>query len=554
MLDETRLQRLIDAYFDQELAGDEKRELECMLLASAKARETFLDQAEWHGLTRELALRNQMEELMGGASAPEPKVRPMNVIPFVRKHWLSAGFAACLALTWGFHFYPFKSASPHAVPVVTQTAAREEVALLVQAVDVKWAEGSQSFAAGSALPKGWLRIERGTLRLDFYSGARVFLEGPASLDLLSQDLARLEKGKLTANVPPPAQGFTILNDNLRVVDRGTEFGMTANGTDDCEVHVFKGEVELQGDIPAAGIPDAKGRSLFQGSAVSIRNGKWEAMSANPNSFADPATIQQAAVRQTEISWNKWLSDSESFHATPGLLVHFDFEDLKPNSQLIANRATGAGDGTNGTVIGCEQTTGRWDRKAALGFAKTSDRVRFRTEGTTTSLTLMAWVRVDSLPEEHNSLLSMAPGQIGEIHWKLDKFGSLLLGIRATHEPTIVAWERLVSPPVVTAKDFGRWMKFTTVIDGEARIMKHYVNDREVASAPIKHSFLINLGMANIGNFDSGLPPEAGNTYVRNFNGRFDEFAMISRALTPEEINRFSAPIAPAFKRDEVPGE
>ena len=31
-----------------------------------------------------------------------------------------------------------------------------------------------------------------------------------------------------------------------------------------------------------------------------------------------------------------------------------------------------------------------------------------------SLTLMAWVRVDSLPLDHNSLLSMAPDKIGEI--------------------------------------------------------------------------------------------------------------------------------------------
>ena len=94
MLDETRLLRLIDAYFDQELGGEEKRELECMLLGSAKAREIFLDRAEWHGLTRELALRSQMEELMGDAAAPDRKVVPMNIVPFVRRHWLGVGFAA----------------------------------------------------------------------------------------------------------------------------------------------------------------------------------------------------------------------------------------------------------------------------------------------------------------------------------------------------------------------------------------------------------------------------------------------------------------------------
>src|SRR5690606_17740565 len=146
--------------------------------------------------------------------------------------WIAAGLAACVACGWWLLPRP----TPTAKGITERTArASEEVALLGMAVDVEWA--GRQFTPGEALPKGLLNIRKGTLRLDFYSGARVILEGPARLELLSPDLARLDEGKLTAKVPPPAQGFTVLNGDLRVVDRGTQFGMSVTGTDDCTVHV-----------------------------------------------------------------------------------------------------------------------------------------------------------------------------------------------------------------------------------------------------------------------------------------------------------------------------
>ncbi len=522
MFDEARLERLIAAYFDQELTAEEKRELEAMLLGSARARQIFLDQSEWHGLTREWALQGQTAALMD--DPPKKKT-----VAFPSKLWLGAGLAACLALGWWM--LPFGDKSSPAIVEQPVDASHDDVALLGQAIDVEW-EGT-AYAKGSALPKGWLKIRKGTLQLDFYSGARVVLEGPASLELLSPDLARLEQGKLTAKVPPPAEGFTVLNANLRVVDRGTEFGMSATGTDDCEVHVFDGEVELQGDVPGA-----TARELFEGEAVSIRQGKSTTFTADRQSFADPTRMLQAAARETEARWESWRSASQSFRESPDLRVYFDFENFDPVGMILRNQATGADEDSNGSVIGCELLSGRWLKKSALGFAKTSDRVRFRTEGSFPSVTLMAWVRVDSLPLEHNSLLSMAPDKIGEIHWKLDKSGRLLLGMRASGEPVYESWERLESPTVVTPQDFGRWIHLATVIDGEHGVMKHFVNGSQVAAGEMKRRVPVQLGLANLGNFDAASPTSPGSGLVRAFNGRMDEFALFTRALTSEEIAAF----------------
>ncbi|QJE94333.1 LamG-like jellyroll fold domain-containing protein [Luteolibacter luteus] len=531
MFDEARLERLISAYLDQELTADEKRELEEMLLASSRAREIFLDRANWHGLLREHALQGQAallmdEEAPAPSSSAPPDPAPKKIIPFRRKAaWLVAALAACVALGWWL--LPRPAAEKRGI--VKRGKGTEHVALLAQAIGVTWEDGSSSFGTGSALPRGWVKISSGTLRLDFYSGARVILEGPASLELLSPDLARLEKGKLTARVPPPAEGFTVISSDLRVVDRGTEFGMNVSGTNDCEVHVFDGEVELQGELPATAE-----KALYQGNAVSIREGRWTSMPADRGSFADPAAVLTAAVRESEAQLAAWQKDSLDYRSLPDLKVYFDFEGLHPGDQVIPNLAAGADESSNGTVIGCDPLPGRWPRKGALGFAKTSDRVRFRADGTTPSLTLLARVRVDSLPQSHNHLLSMAPESVGEVHWKIDQSGCLVLGVRAEAKLASDSWERLTSPRIVTEQDFGRWMQLATVIDGSTGTMKHFVNGKEIASGKMARRPAIQLGLANLGNFDASAP-EFQTNIVRSFNGRIDEFAIFTRALDASEI-------------------
>jgi len=529
MFDEDRLERLISAHLDGELKAQERAELENMLLSSSKARQVFLDHAGFHGLLRDQAMQESGVEWLERTPKPRQPISRFTHRARIAAG-VGAGLAACLALALWFvpdsGTTPPESVARMIPPTPTDIKqSNGEVALLGMAVDVEW--NGRSFAAGEALPKGLLKIRQGTLRLDFYSGARVILEGPASLDLLSPDLVSLSEGKLTAKVPPPAHGFTVLNGKMRVVDRGTQFGMSVAGADDCTVHVFDGEVELQGDVP-----EATTRKLFEGDGVSIRDGKSAFIAADRRSFASPVSMLQAAARQTEARYEQWRTKSQSLSKAPGLLAYFDFEEFDPAGMTLPNRASGAHENTSGSVIGCEKLTGRWDQKTALGFAKTSDRVRFRTEGSSPSITLMAWVRVDSLPLDNNSLLSMSPGESGEVHWKLDQSGRLLFGLRATTEISYESWERLVSPQVVTPNDFGRWIHLATVLDSEKKEIRHYFNGREVAKGPLRRNTPVRLGTANIGNLD----PTYYNTQpVRNFNGRIDEFALFTRALTTAEI-------------------
>jgi hypothetical protein len=118
-------------------------------------------------------------------------------------------------------------------------AEDESIAWLVNAQDCTW---SESGLIGHLQPGTVLKIDRGLAEFHFQCGARIILEGPSEVHLLSGRSARLVSGKLTASVPAEAVGFEILSPHGKVVDLGTEFGVRS-GDGLTEVYVFKGKVE-----------------------------------------------------------------------------------------------------------------------------------------------------------------------------------------------------------------------------------------------------------------------------------------------------------------------
>ncbi len=125
---------------------------------------------------------------------------------------------------------------------VAEKPATGGIAWLVNAQDCRWAgqeqKPSRDMRAGKIL-----RLERGLAEIEFDQGARVILQGPAGLELISASSALLRYGVLTARVPDRARGFTVLSPGGKVVDLGTEFGLSVNDGGTTTVRVFKGEVE-----------------------------------------------------------------------------------------------------------------------------------------------------------------------------------------------------------------------------------------------------------------------------------------------------------------------
>ncbi|MDP3071193.1 MAG: LamG-like jellyroll fold domain-containing protein [Opitutaceae bacterium] len=125
---------------------------------------------------------------------------------------------------------------------VSAPAESEFVARLTGAKDARWAVAS--LHPGDRLEKNRrLELTAGLAEITFDSGARVTIEGPATLAIASAWGGTLHRGTLKASVPPEAIGFQISHPAVEVVDLGTEFTMIADGRGAAEVLVLKGEVE-----------------------------------------------------------------------------------------------------------------------------------------------------------------------------------------------------------------------------------------------------------------------------------------------------------------------
>jgi hypothetical protein len=97
---------------------------------------------------------------------------------------------------------------------------------------------------GARIAPGALALNGGVVEVRFDNGVVLALEGPAQVDLWSRMQAQLRHGRLTTNVPPAAQGFTVVADHLRVIDLGTEAGIDLTKDGRAHVQVYTGAVEI----------------------------------------------------------------------------------------------------------------------------------------------------------------------------------------------------------------------------------------------------------------------------------------------------------------------
>ncbi|MDF1740653.1 MAG: FecR domain-containing protein [Verrucomicrobiales bacterium] len=112
------------------------------------------------------------------------------------------------------------------------------------------------------LSNGLLKIKEGEAHIALNSGATILVEGPAQLSIESGNRVFLKSGHLTANVPPPASGFTVNTPRLNAVDIGTRFGVSVEPNGDSEVHVMEGEVKASRSSGLSSVV-----SLLEGMAV-----------------------------------------------------------------------------------------------------------------------------------------------------------------------------------------------------------------------------------------------------------------------------------------------
>jgi hypothetical protein len=161
-------------------------------------------------------------------------------------------------------------------------------------------------------------------------------------------------------------------------------------------------------------------------------------------------------------------------------------------------------------------------------------VRLNVPGEFESLTVAAWIRVQGLDRQFNSLFMCDGFEAGTVHWLIRKDGVLGLTVVG---PVPGKYQIVASPPVLTLDQFGLWLHLAVVLDGSAKRVVHYLNGQVAGEKPLKISPPFRVGAAELGNWNASGFPDNDPTLIRNFSGAMDEFCLFSRALNTDEIRK-----------------
>lgn len=255
---QTRFRELVDRIVDGSCSDAERREFEKIVENDQSLAGEIVEQIRTHSL-----LQWQAQDLSSLASTsakqiefPEKGLSDRSRFRLNGKVMMAAAIALIACTTWAWFEFGRrldKSASLSAVAEIS----REDV--------VDWAEGSTALKNHQQIVPGRLEIKSGTLTLRFRSGATLTVYGPVAMQVESDMLVRLEKGRASAHVPQWARGFTVQTPDAKVVDLGTRFGVDARTNGLTDVVVFEGEVDVTPAIGTATVPTR----LTQGEAARV---------------------------------------------------------------------------------------------------------------------------------------------------------------------------------------------------------------------------------------------------------------------------------------------
>jgi hypothetical protein len=230
-------------YQEKELTRDELAQLNDDLRDNPALRAEFIRICGMSRLIRETQALPQRRELGHRRFAP---------LASFKWRWVEhAGIAALLLLCLGLVYPLWKNlhAGHEGItdPSPASSGEAGAVATLIHADrDVVFAPNHDlPRTVGEALPKGWVRLQHGTIEVAFRSGAIVHILGPALFGLDSPMRAFLEYGRVEVHAPDEARDFVIGTPAMDVVDLGTRFEMAVDqDSSEVLVDVIEGLVDL----------------------------------------------------------------------------------------------------------------------------------------------------------------------------------------------------------------------------------------------------------------------------------------------------------------------
>lgn len=422
-------------------------------------------------------------------------------------------------------------------------------ATLRRTVDLKWSDPGSAWREGDVVPNGPLRFDEGLAEIDFFCGATLIVEGPASLEIESDWSVRVLEGRLRASVPPAARGFVVKTDESEIVDLGTEFAVDV-GLDHARVKVIDGEVQLRGGTHA-------GKHLITGEGLVLKGEVPQQDFVNELSSGSDLGRRRddAQLRRRE----SWKEDVRRLREDERLIAYYPISQGLTESQdlsdrIVANVAS-TGSAADGLLVGpVERTIGRFGLDSiGLKFNRSGARVRTRIDGQFQAFTFVCWVRIDSLQQRYSALFMGDGYENGEPHWQIRNDGRLMFSVMVDDAEEVRHYspieQRMVkdagrhrvyyTEPFWDITNSGQWFHLASVFDPAGREVRQYIGGELVSQHVIEDQYHIKelrIGPAEIGNW--GQPFRESPWFaVRNLNGLIDELAIFNAALSTQEIQR-----------------
>lgn len=270
--------------------ADDERELSW--IDPNHVRSLLDEEADADRRAREAAEQTRLETLAATqprellAFQPAPEKRGGSRLPAALTYVGVAAAAALLVVIGQFSQRFLSQPQPQQAPMEVVQSLPQPVATVVDSLEAAWKSNGQSTSRGTALLPGTYSLTQGVVQLQFANGARLLVEGPADVELISGERAKLNAGRVVANVPKEAVGFTLISDAATFVDLGTEFGVEVTASGDALVTVLDGEVAL-----------VRGKEINGGRSQTLQVGATRTVSADGRRVAKRPFVESYFIRE-----------------------------------------------------------------------------------------------------------------------------------------------------------------------------------------------------------------------------------------------------------------
>ncbi|MCE9630447.1 MAG: FecR domain-containing protein [Planctomycetia bacterium] len=372
--------------------------------------------------------------------------------------------------------------------------------------------GTTGLATGQNVRNEMHDLAAGVLELETRRGVQIVIEAPAAFQFETPQRLRLTDGRIAADVPARAKGFTVVTPTGEAIDLGTRFAVDVPASGAAEVHVFDGEVIARGGAhTTTNLRDGEAFSLATNAARELRTAAF----IRGGEVAELAAAFAAGQDRSSRAAIQRLRDDQS------LIAVIDFEG---DESASVDRPASPGQ--------YRVVQGRWPGSQAADFTNVGDHLPLDVGGDTDwpQLTVAAWVRLDRLGEPYQSLYhtdGWTKQNPGQVHWMIVDSGVMRLALPGWKlGPGAVEQHGHPESRTSVLGTEGRWMHLAFVYDSTEQTARCYVDGRPDGETPLVDAPPARLGPARIGNW---------NRQDRKLSGRIDELVFVGRALSADEI-------------------